>query len=152
MPQIQLGDRLVGDNTDAFVIAEIGQNHQGDLELCRRLFKAAADAGAHAVKLQKRDNRTLFTPAMLDAPYQSENAFGNMFEWVWETFDLPKGYSFEVRAGSIRLAKLRILHLLSPFLTRIPAPCRRSRHRSSMHAVLIMRVPKKPESSRLPRP
>lgn len=66
----------VADDTDCFVIAEIGHNHQGDVEHCKRLFDAAADAGASAVKLQKRDNRALFTREAFDAPYNSENAYG----------------------------------------------------------------------------
>jgi len=39
------------------------------------MFRAAADAGADAVKLQKRDNRALFTAEMYDSPYNSENAY-----------------------------------------------------------------------------
>jgi len=66
----------VADDTDCYVIAEIGHNHQGDVEHCKRLFDAAAEAGASAVKLQKRDNRALFTREAFDAPYNSENAYG----------------------------------------------------------------------------
>jgi N-acetylneuraminate synthase/sialic acid synthase len=66
----------IGDDTDCYVIAEIGHNHQGDVDHCKRLFDAAADAGASAVKLQKRDNRALFTREAFDAPYNSENAYG----------------------------------------------------------------------------
>jgi N-acetylneuraminate synthase/sialic acid synthase len=74
--QFNIGDRTIyGDGGDSYVIAEIGHNHQGDLQKCRQLFKAAADAGAHAVKLQKRNNRALFTREMYDSPYHSENAY-----------------------------------------------------------------------------
>jgi len=66
---------VVNDASDCYVIAEIGNNHQGDLDKCRQLFVAAREAGANAVKLQKRDNRTLFTKAMYDQAYNSENAF-----------------------------------------------------------------------------
>jgi len=72
----QIGDtRLEQDSGDTFVIAEIGHNHQGDIEKCKALFRAAVEAGAHAVKLQKRNNRALFTDAMYDSPYNSENAY-----------------------------------------------------------------------------
>ena len=67
------------DDSDAYVIAEIGHNHQGDLEKCKQLFKAAAECGAQAVKLQKRDNRALFTRAMYDSPYNSENAYAETY-------------------------------------------------------------------------
>jgi N-acetylneuraminate synthase/sialic acid synthase len=43
------------------------------------MIKAAVDAGASAVKLQKRDNRSLFTAAYYDRPYNSENSFGNTY-------------------------------------------------------------------------
>src|SRR6185312_13250039 len=50
----------IADDTDCWVIAEIGNNHGGSLEECKKLFKAAADAGAQAVKLQKRGNASLY--------------------------------------------------------------------------------------------
>jgi N-acetylneuraminate synthase/sialic acid synthase len=65
----------IDDHSDCYVIAEIGNNHQGEIEKCKQLFVAAKEAGANAVKLQKRDNRALFTRAMYDQPYTSENAF-----------------------------------------------------------------------------
>ena len=58
------------------MIAEIGHNHQGSLEKARELFREAKLAGAHAVKLQKRDNRGLYTRAAYDKPYDNENSFG----------------------------------------------------------------------------
>lgn len=74
--EFRIGGRVVNHAAwDSYVIAEIGHNHQGDLDKCKALFKAAAEAGAHAVKLQKRDNRALFTDAMYDSPYASENAY-----------------------------------------------------------------------------
>jgi sialic acid synthase len=66
----------IADDTDCYVIAEIGHNHQGDLDRCKQLFRAAKECGVNAVKLQKRDNRTLFTRAMYDSTYESEHAFG----------------------------------------------------------------------------
>jgi len=74
--QLIINNILVNDDSDCFVIAEIGHNHQGDLEKCKQLFKAAKDCGATAVKLQKRDNRTLYTRAMYDKPYENDNSFG----------------------------------------------------------------------------
>jgi sialic acid synthase len=69
----------IADDTDCYVIAEIGHNHQGDLDLCKEMFKSAKLAGCHAVKLQKRDNRVLYTEEMYNAPYNSENAFGQTY-------------------------------------------------------------------------
>ena len=73
-------DVRIADDTDCFVIAEIGNNHQGDLEKCKELFKAAKEhCGASAVKLQKRDNRALFTREMYNSRYNSENAFAETY-------------------------------------------------------------------------
>jgi N-acetylneuraminate synthase/sialic acid synthase len=58
------------------VIAEVGHNHQGDVAKCKDLFRSAKDCGVDAVKLQKRDNRALYTRAMYDKPYDHENSFG----------------------------------------------------------------------------
>jgi N-acetylneuraminate synthase/sialic acid synthase len=66
----------IADDTDCWVIAEIGHNHQGKLDQCKELFRRAKECGADAVKLQKRDNRSLFTKAAFDKPYENENSFG----------------------------------------------------------------------------
>lgn len=55
-----IGDREVGDNCPAFVIAEIGNNHQGSLDMAKRLVDLAADAGADCVKFQLRDMEALY--------------------------------------------------------------------------------------------
>jgi N-acetylneuraminate synthase len=52
--KVRIGERFVGRGEPVFVIAEIGINHNGDLELARRLVEGAAKAGADAVKFQKR--------------------------------------------------------------------------------------------------
>lgn len=73
---LQIGRHVINDDTDAYVIAEIGHNHQGSLEKARDLFHAAKMSGVHAVKLQKRDNKTLFTRAAYNKPYENENSYG----------------------------------------------------------------------------
>ncbi len=73
---LNIGAHEIGDHTGCYVIAEIGHNHQGSLEKARELFREAKLAGAHAVKLQKRDNRGLYTRAAYNRPYDNENSFG----------------------------------------------------------------------------
>ncbi|MGC1302360.1 MAG: N-acetylneuraminate synthase family protein [Caulobacteraceae bacterium] len=51
-----------------FVIAEIGINHNGDLELAKQLISAAHDAGCDAVKFQKRTIEVVYSPEVLDQP------------------------------------------------------------------------------------
>jgi len=52
--EIKLGNRTVGDGHPTYIIAEIGINHNGDLDIAKQIIDAAVHAGAHAVKLQKR--------------------------------------------------------------------------------------------------
>jgi N-acetylneuraminate synthase/sialic acid synthase len=77
--RIQLGDRVVDDGSDCYVIAEVGHNHQGSVETAKAMFSAARDAGADAVKLQKRDNRSLYTRSFFDKPYNGDNSFGKTY-------------------------------------------------------------------------
>ncbi|NUO98566.1 MAG: NTP transferase domain-containing protein [Nonomuraea sp.] len=51
---VAVGDVLVGDGEPVYVIGEIGINHNGDLDIARRLIDVAAEAGCQAVKFQKR--------------------------------------------------------------------------------------------------
>jgi N-acetylneuraminate synthase/sialic acid synthase len=76
MRRLAFGGIEISDESDPFVIAELGHNHQGSLETCLQMIRAAAYSGASAVKLQKRNNRELFTQEAFDAPYNSENAYG----------------------------------------------------------------------------
>ena len=58
----------ISDDSDCFVIAEIGNNHQGDLQKAKEMFHAAKECGVDAVKLQKRDNKSLLTKSAYDKP------------------------------------------------------------------------------------
>lgn len=80
----------ISDESDCYIIAEIGHNHQGSLEKAKQLFKAAAECGVNAVKLQKRDNKTLFTKAMYDKSYDNENSFGATYGEHREALEFGK--------------------------------------------------------------
>ncbi len=73
---LTIGTHQIGDASPCYVIAEIGHNHQGRLDKARELFREAKQAGAHAVKLQKRHNRGLYTRAAYNKSYDNENSFG----------------------------------------------------------------------------
>jgi sialic acid synthase len=64
---------------EAFVIAEVGQNHQGDLDLAREYIKVFAQEGADAVKFQTRNNKYLFSEGAYNKKYESENAFAETY-------------------------------------------------------------------------
>ena len=55
-----------------YCIAEIGINHNGDLDITKKLIDVAADAGADAVKFQKRDIDSVYTQEFLEGPRESQ--------------------------------------------------------------------------------
>jgi N-acetylneuraminate synthase len=71
MAEVRLGDTLVGDGHPCYVVAEIGINHNGDLDLAKRLMSAAVAAGCNAVKFQKRTLEIVYTPEELARPRES---------------------------------------------------------------------------------
>jgi len=76
---LKLDEKVISDETAPFVIAEIGHNHQGNLESALELIRLASEAGASAAKFQKRSNKKLFVPSLYNENYNSENAFGKTY-------------------------------------------------------------------------
>ena len=74
--EFTIGGRVISDESPCYVIAEIGHNHGGSVDMCQRMFDAAVSAGADAVKLQKRHNPTLYSRELLAKPYENENSYG----------------------------------------------------------------------------
>ena len=79
MNTLQLGNKNVGDGTPAFIIAEIGINHQGDVNIAQDLIQKAKECGADAVKFQKRSLTRILTKAGLDMAYDNRNSFGKTY-------------------------------------------------------------------------
>lgn len=79
MRSLTIGSRRITDESPAYVVAEIGHNHAGDFKIARDMIVTAKHCGADAAKLQKRDNDTLYDRALLDAPYENENSYGNTY-------------------------------------------------------------------------
>lgn len=65
---VVLGNRAIGPGHLCYVIAEIGINHNGDIELVKKLIDAAVDAGCDAVKFQKRTIEVVYSAAALAKP------------------------------------------------------------------------------------
>ncbi|MBI5955211.1 MAG: N-acetylneuraminate synthase family protein [Chloroflexi bacterium] len=64
--EIKFGKRMIGDGHPTYIIAEAGINHNGDLDIAKKIIDAAAHAGADAVKFQKR------TPEICTPPDQQK--------------------------------------------------------------------------------
>ncbi|WP_147038995.1 N-acetylneuraminate synthase family protein [Microbacterium aerolatum] len=73
---VSIGSHVVGGGSSAYVIAEIGLNHNGDVEIAKRLIDVAARAGANAVKFQKRTPEISTPEHMRDVP--RETPWGTM--------------------------------------------------------------------------
>jgi len=71
---VQIGNKKVGPSEPIFIVAEIGINHNGDLELAKKLIDVAVNVGCDAVKFQKRTIDVVYTPEELARP--RENPFG----------------------------------------------------------------------------
>jgi sialic acid synthase len=103
MRKLVIDGITITDDSDCYVIAEVGHNHQGRLETAKEMFRVAKDCGADAVKLQKRDNRQLYTQAGYDKPYDHENSFGLTYgehrealEFGWDEYTELMSYAKEI--------------------------------------------------------
>ena len=100
MLELVVDGRVIARDGPAYVIAEIGHNHQGEVEKAKALVRAARECGADAVKLQKRDNATLYTRALYDAPYDNEHSFGRTYGEHREALELSAAEWLELREFS----------------------------------------------------
>jgi sialic acid synthase len=89
MRRFTLGDRCLADDAPCFVLAEVGNNHQGSVAEAHALIDMAADCGANGVKFQRRHNQTLYSRALLDQVYDNEVSFGPTYGAHREALELP---------------------------------------------------------------
>ncbi|XP_017281181.1 sialic acid synthase-like [Kryptolebias marmoratus] len=71
--------RMIGGDHPCFIIAEIGQNHQGDIEIAKKMIKMAKDCGADCAKFQKSELENRFNQRALERPYDSKNSWGKTY-------------------------------------------------------------------------
>lgn len=83
---VRIGDKLVGDGKPCYVIAEIGINHNGEIDQAKRLISVAVGAGCDAVKFQKRTVDVVYSAEELAKP--RESPFGTT------NGDLKRGLEF----------------------------------------------------------
>lgn len=77
--KIKIENRFVGGEEPCYIVAEVGLNHNGKLEIAKKLIEEAAKAGVDAVKFQKRNIEALLTKEQLNKPYSGLNSFGNTY-------------------------------------------------------------------------
>lgn len=100
MIKIKIGNKWVGEGQPCFIIAEAGVNHNGDIEIAKKLIDAAKDAGADAVKFQTFKTENVVTKHAQMAEYQKKNIgkeesqfeMIKKFELRYEDFEELKEY------------------------------------------------------------
>ncbi|MFO8015864.1 MAG: N-acetylneuraminate synthase family protein [Candidatus Woesearchaeota archaeon] len=73
---VRINGKSIGPGQPVFVIAEVGINHQGDINIAKQLVDVAAISGADCVKFQKRTPEKMLTKAGLEKPYTGPHSFG----------------------------------------------------------------------------
>ncbi|KAK8740939.1 hypothetical protein OTU49_002782, partial [Cherax quadricarinatus] len=120
--------RYIGEGQPCFVIAEIGQNHQGDIELAKTLIRKAKECGADCVKLQMSSLPDKFNKQALNRPYISEHAWGETYgehkkhlgftrDHLEELQEYAKQLDIPLTASAMDIPTLYVLHELQvPFI------------------------------------
>ena len=83
---IKIGNKTIGDGFPCFIIAEIGINHNGSLDLAKKMIDIAVTTGCDAVKFQKRTIDIVYTKEELAK--ERHSVFGNT------NGDLKRGLEF----------------------------------------------------------
>ncbi len=86
-----------------YIIAEIGINHNGDMELAKELIRMAKSSGCNAVKFQKRDINLVYTQEELDAPRESPWGTTNRQQKEGLEFTIPQYIELEKYSKEIGL-------------------------------------------------
>tara|TARA_Y200000002_G_scaffold381930_1_gene397371 strand:+ start:1149 stop:2027 length:879 start_codon:yes stop_codon:yes gene_type:complete len=77
--EIKLSNCIISENTYPFIIAEIGNNHNGDMAIAKKLIDEAEKCNASAVKFQTKDIETAFPQELLNKNYEGPNSFGKTY-------------------------------------------------------------------------
>ncbi|XP_033166128.1 sialic acid synthase [Drosophila mauritiana] len=94
-----LNDIISGKVVDSvYIIAEIGQNHQGCVETAKKMIWEAKKAGCHCVKFQKSDLPAKFTRSALDREYTSDHAWGKTYGEHKEYLEFSKDQYLQLQA------------------------------------------------------
>lgn len=90
-------DDIIGHTSRCLIIAEVGQNHQGDLNIAKKYIKECHEAGADIVKFQKSDLTSKFNKKALDKEYDSVNSYGKTYGEHKEFLEFNKDQYIELQ-------------------------------------------------------
>ena len=86
--EIKLSNCVISENNYPFIIAEIGNNHNGDMSIAKKLIDEAYKCGVNAVKFQTKDIETAFPQELLNRNYEGPNSFGKTYREHKEVLEL----------------------------------------------------------------
>jgi sialic acid synthase SpsE len=112
MSDLQIHGRDIGPGHRCFLIAEVGLNHNGDVQLAKTIVEAAVAAGADAVKFQKRTVDTLAIGSVLDADDARFPAFGTTYRRIREHLEFDWDQYVEIKRYCDALG---VLFFATPF-------------------------------------
>ncbi len=111
---VRIGERLIGAGQAPYLIAEIGSNHNGNMELCGQLIAAAQAAGADAVKFQSFSETSLISRA----EYERNTSYDDKKKHFGTLHEMVSAYQFTPemhRLAAEQCAELGIDFLSTPF-------------------------------------
>jgi len=112
MSEFKIGDQWVGDGHPTFVIAEIGNNHNGDINIAKKLIDQAHESKADAVKFQLKNVEKSFPKELLDSTYEKYHSFGKTYREHKEFLEFPQEIYQELQDYS---NKVGIKFFATPF-------------------------------------
>ena len=97
MNKIKISEnRAIGENEPPFIIAEIGNNHNGSIENALELIKTANNIGVDAVKFQVKNIEKSFSQELLDSSSVNENSFGKTYREHKQALEFSKEQLVEI--------------------------------------------------------
>ena len=99
-------------NDKAFIIAEVGQNHQGDFDLALKYIDKFSELGADAIKFQTRDINYLFDEGAIQKEYNSPTAFGRTYGDHRKFLEFDKTQVFKLKQHCERRG---VIFMSTPF-------------------------------------
>ncbi|GAH02374.1 unnamed protein product, partial [marine sediment metagenome] len=112
MKKVRIGNKLIGNREQCFIIAEAGVNHNGDIKLAKKLIDVAKETGADAVKFQTFKTENVVVRDAQKAEYQRKTTGeGSQYEMV-KSLELSKEEFGELAEYA---RKKGIMFLSSPF-------------------------------------
>lgn len=110
--KVKVWSQYVGQGKPVFCIAEIGNNHNGDFELAKRTIEAAKDAGAQAVKFQRRAVEAVFVREMREMAYDNPRSMAPTYGEHRKKLELPIEQLRELKEFS---ESLGLVFFVTPF-------------------------------------